>query len=243
VLGSSNVKPPALLGKIDAQLASLARCGVVPVRQHNVAAMASLKSNQIVAFSTGLKNEERDRTIVARCRAGAGRISPIDVWSNDDMPVSDEVTENRVRRFCEDYADTLDEGRLEQWPEYFAPQSSYRVVSRENHDAGLPVGFINCMNKNMICDRITAIIHTAIYEPRSLRHFISGVRILKKDGVRIEAKSNFLVIESLSDREPTISVVGQYIDVFVETGNEILIERRDCVLDNYRIRTSLIVPV
>lgn len=159
------------------------------------------------------------------------------------MTETDQVTENRIRRLCEDYAATLDEGRLEQWPNYFAPLSAYRVVSQENYDAGLPVGFINCMNKNMICDRINAVIHTAIYEPRTLRHFISGTRILKRDGSRIEAKSNFLVIESLSDREPTISVVGQYIDVFVDTGVEILIERRDCVLDNYRIRTSLIVPV
>lgn len=153
------------------------------------------------------------------------------------------LMENRIRRLCEDYADTLDEGKLDQWPDYFAEICSYRVISRENYDAGLPVGFINCMNRNMLCDRITALQHTAVYEPRSLRHFISGVKVLDRNGARIEAKSNFLVIESLSDREPTISVVGRYFDVFVDTGTELLIERRDCVLDNYRIRTSLIVPV
>jgi len=51
------------------------------------------------------------------------------------------------------------------------------------------------------------------------------------------------VMESLSDREPTLNMVGRYLDVLRVTPDGIAINRRDCVYDNYRVRTSLIVPI
>ena len=86
------------------------------------------------------------------------------------------------------------------------------MLSRENHDAGLPLGLIYCMNKNMVRDRVTALRETTIAEPRALRHFISGVRVTEVDGDRIVAQANFAVMESLSDREPTLNMVGRYLD-------------------------------
>ena len=49
-----------------------------------------------------------------------------------------------------------------------------------------------------------------MFEPRALRHFISGVRVTEVDGDRIVAQANFAVMESLSDREPTLNMVGRY---------------------------------
>ena len=86
------------------------------------------------------------------------------------------------------------------------------MLSRENHDAGLPLGLIYCMNKNMVRDRVTALRETTMFEPRALRHFISGVRVTEVDGDRIVAQANFAVMESLSDREPTLNMVGRYLD-------------------------------
>lgn len=149
----------------------------------------------------------------------------------------------RLRDFYDDYAYCLDEDRLEEWPDFFTEDCHYRVLSRENHDAGLPLGLIYCMNKNMLRDRVTALRETTMFEPRSLRHFISGARVIQAQGERIVAQANFAVMESLSDREPTLNMVGRYLDELRLTPQGPLLTRRDCVYDNYRVRTSLIVPL
>ena len=83
----------------------------------------------------------------------------------------------------------------------------------------------------------------ALFEPRALRHFLSCVRPLEVDGGTIRAEANFAILECLSDRDPIVNMVGRYVDTLVETDEGFLIEDRWCVYDNYRIRTSLIVPV
>ena len=72
---------------------------------------------------------------------------------------------------------------------------------------------------------------------------MAGVRVVSTDGPRIRAESNFLIVESLSDREPTVNLVGRYLDTLLETDTGLLLQDRWCVVDNYRIRTSLIIPV
>lgn len=153
------------------------------------------------------------------------------------------VLRARLRDFYEEYAFCLDEFKLEEWPEFFTEDCHYRVQSRENHDAGLPVGVIHCMNKNMLKDRVTALRKTTVFEPRSLRHFISGVMIRDIRPGEIDAQANFLVIESMSDRNPVVSLAGRYIDRIAITENGLKFKSRDCVYDNYRILTSLIIPV
>lgn len=148
-----------------------------------------------------------------------------------------------LRDFYEDYAAGLDAMDLEGWVGFFTDDAHYRVISRENMAAGLPLGLIYCMNKDMLHDRVTALRETTMYEPRMLRHFISGVRVLDTEDDVIRSQANFLITEALSDQEPAINMVGQYQDEIIRTGNGFLLRRRDCVYDNYRIRNSLIVPV
>lgn len=38
-------------------------------------------------------------------------------------------------------------------------------------------------------------------------------------------------------------MVGRYIDTLVRTPDGFLFKDRDCICDNYRVRTSLIIPV
>jgi len=148
-----------------------------------------------------------------------------------------------LRDFYDDYGTCLDALDLEGWINFFTDDCHYRVISQENMQANLPLGLIYCMNKNMLIDRVTAIRETTMYEPRMLRHFISGVHINSVEGNVIKAQANFMVTESLSDQEPTVNLVGQYQDVILRNENGFLLQRRDCVYDNYRIRNSLIIPV
>ena len=148
-----------------------------------------------------------------------------------------------LRDFYEDYAACLDAGELERWPGFFVDDCRYRVLSKENHDAGLPLSLIYCDGRGMLLDRVTALRESTVFEPRSLRHFLSGVRPVSIDGATIRAEANFAILECLSDRDPIVNMVGRYVDTVVETDDGFLLKDRWCVYDNYRIRTSLIVPV
>src|SRR5690242_15816135 len=103
-----------------------------------------------------------------------------------------------IEEFNFAYAATLDDGKLADWPSFFTEDAFYRIRSRENADAGLPVGLVYCEGRKMIIDRAFAIIHTAMFEPRYFRHVISNTRVLgvDPDGI-ISATSNYLLLETL----------------------------------------------
>ena len=148
-----------------------------------------------------------------------------------------------LRDLYDDYASSLDDMDLDAWCGFFTDDCTYKVISFENYSEGLPLALIECRGIGMVRDRVAAIRETAVYAPRQLRHFLSGVRV---DGVErdfIAARANFLIAESLSDREPQIAMVGRYLDRLVRIGKALKFRERLCVYDNYRIRTSLVAPV
>ena len=118
-----------------------------------------------------------------------------------------DALRNELRDLYEEIADLLDDDRVEELPGYFIDECVYRVTTRENYDQGLPGGMMFCEGIAMLRDRILAIRETQVYEPRSWRHFISGVRVLGVDGDVVRARANFLVTESMSDT--ALSVVGK----------------------------------
>ena len=62
-----------------------------------------------------------------------------------------------VQEMLDRYIDTIDNDRLEEWPELFTDDCLYEIVPKENEDAGLPAPVIRCENKRMLRDRITAL--------------------------------------------------------------------------------------
>ena len=43
-----------------------------------------------------------------------------------------------------EYAEVIDGGELERWPELFVEPCLYRIVSKENYDKGLPLSVMLC---------------------------------------------------------------------------------------------------
>lgn len=148
-----------------------------------------------------------------------------------------------ITRLYEDYAETLDNLDLEGWCQYFTEDSRYRVIARENYDAGLQHATIYCDGLAMIKDRAKATNECTVYEPRSLRHFLNRIRVEKVEGDTLHITASFMVIESVSDMEPYVHTVGRYVDTVVKTADGLRFQRRDCVYDNYRIFNSLIFPI
>lgn len=149
-----------------------------------------------------------------------------------------------LRDLNDDYVAALDAVDLEAWADLLTPDCLYRVVSRENHEEGLPLSTMECRGGAMVRDRIAALRETAVFEPRQLRHFVSGVRITAVEEGRISAQANFLIAESLSDREPHLFMAGRYVDEVVrDDQGRLKFRQRMCIYDNWRVRTSIVYPM
>lgn len=149
-----------------------------------------------------------------------------------------------VRDFCEDYAACLDDMRLDDWPAFFTDDALYRVISKENFDAGFIHAVIYCDGKPMILDRVLAVTRTLVYQPRTQRRFISGVRIDRCEGDTVFAQANFLITQCMLDLEPQVVMAGRYVDELVrQDDGTLLIRKRSCVYDNFRVTQSIVIPV
>ena len=158
-------------------------------------------------------------------------------------PPQDPALRQALRDLYEEVGDLLDDDRVESFPDYFVDDCTYRVTTRENHDDGLPGGMMFCDGIAMLRDRILAIRETQVYEPRSWRHFVGGVRILAVEGDVVACRANFLVTEAMSDEEPRLFLVGRYIDKVVRRNGRLLFKEHVAVCDNHHVRRSLIMPV
>ena len=143
------------------------------------------------------------------------------------------------------YARVLDDGDLADWPGFFTADARYVVTARENWERGLPAGLIYCEGRAMMADRAFAILNTAMYAPRYLRHFITNTWVgAEADDGAFEAGANYLLTQVLVD-EPHARVhqVGRYIDSFIESDAGLRLRSRHCVYDDALIDNALILPV
>ncbi len=145
-----------------------------------------------------------------------------------------------VEALLTDYVHCIDDDRLEEWPDFFVADGRYRVITRENHDQGLPLNLIYCDGAGMLRDRISALRTANIYEPHCYRHMVSAVKI--EDGGN-HVRSNFTVTRTMADGEISVFASGRYIDRIVEEAGVLKFAERTVVLDSRRIDTLLVIPI
>ena len=148
-----------------------------------------------------------------------------------------------IERLNSEYAHILDSERFEEFPELFVEECLYRVVPRENHLLGLPIAVIHCESKGMIKDRIYAARESTLAEPRTLRHFITNVRVLETGDQAVRAEANVLVVQTMINRMTEIVLSGFYLDRIVRSGDRLRFKERLCIYDSLLLPTSLIAPV
>jgi anthranilate 1,2-dioxygenase small subunit len=149
-----------------------------------------------------------------------------------------------IEAFNTDYAEKLDRQDLTAWVDFFAEDAFYTVISRENFECNHPVGLIYCEGRAMIADRAFALLRTAMFGPRYLRHMVSNLSVSPEADSETRARANFIVFEVLMDRpEPRVLLVGEYRDVFIREGGALKLKERRCVYDSLLIPTALCIPV
>ena len=158
---------------------------------------------------------------------------------------TDVSLQARVERFNFDYADALDQGRFGEWPQFFATDGcDYRVVSRENHDAGLPAPLMGCYSHGMVMDRVAMLIkQTLTYRKTYQRRYITNVRAQAQADGTIAASANLLVMQCDLEGNASLYMVGRYEDVLDSISGELKLRRRLVVVDSFSVDNVMAVPL
>ena len=140
------------------------------------------------------------------------------------------------------YAHALDAGRLEDWPELFTEEGTYRITTAENEERGLPLPVLYAEGRPMLRDRVASLRHANIYEPQRYRHLVSAIQIVGRDGASVDVEADFLVVRTMENGNTMLFASGRYLDR-IALGAQPLFEQKIVVCDSTRTDTLLAIPL
>jgi len=142
-----------------------------------------------------------------------------------------------------DYARTIDDDRLEGWPEFFTEACLYSITSADNHRQGLPLGVMYADSRAMLRDRVTALRRASVYERQTYRHVVGLPAIVGESGAGVRAQTPFLVVRIMRDGRMDLFATGRYVDVLAEEAGALRFHERVVVCDGNRVDTLLALPL
>ena len=148
-----------------------------------------------------------------------------------------------VHELIGDYAERIDEDRLEEWPDLFADPCRYLIISRANHAAGMRQGVMYAASRGMLLDRVFSIRRANIFEPHRYRHVVGPIRLKGVDGGVAVVHSNFLAARIMHDGATTLFATGVYQDRIDTSKAPFRFNERIVVLDSDKIDTLLAIPL
>ena len=149
-----------------------------------------------------------------------------------------------ARKLIVDYCATIDDGALAEWPTFFTDDPClYRITTRENESAGMPLSIMLCDNKAMLYDRVEAIEQANVFEPHYYRHILSDSRILETAGDTMRMDTSFMCVRTMLDGAMTLFAAGRYVDEIVIEDDVCHFRSRVVILDSSRIDTLIALPL
>jgi salicylate 5-hydroxylase small subunit len=137
----------------------------------------------------------------------------------------------------------LDEGRYQEWPEFFVTDGRYRIAPRENYERNLPLCIMDLHGQAMMRDRVYAIESTIFHAPYYQRHIVNLPRVVGHEGEVLLCEANYLIIRTKRDMPGEIFNAGRYVDRIAPTDSGLRFVDRVCVFDTELIPNSLIYPI
>jgi len=151
---------------------------------------------------------------------------------------------DRLIQLNAEYAASIDDDRLEDWPGFFTENCLYRVTTRDNYRRGMPAGLIYADTRDMLADRVLSLRKANVYETQSYRHVIGMPRILPAPSDRgPKVATSFVVMRINRQGHTDIFASGEYLDIIETHGDAMLLRERDVVCDSSRIDTLLALPL
>jgi 3-phenylpropionate/cinnamic acid dioxygenase small subunit len=138
------------------------------------------------------------------------------------------------------YAATIDQDRLEAWPDFFTDDCLYKITSAENHRRGYAAGVVYADSRAMLRDRVTALRTANIYERQSYRHII-GLPLIGATG--FAAETPFLVARIMRDGRTDLFATGVYLDRLHDDAGTLRFAERIVVCDSSHFDTLLAIPL
>ena len=142
-----------------------------------------------------------------------------------------------------DYVRSIDEDRLERWPDFFEDPCTYLITTAANHREGLQAGIVFATSRGMLVDRVSALREANIYERHTYRHILGMPAIVSHEGDRVRSETPFLVARIMRDGATDIFATGRYLDVYRIRDEEAKLAERTVVCDSSRIDTLLALPL
>ena len=148
-----------------------------------------------------------------------------------------------IHELIAEYAERIDEDRLEEWPDLFTDPCKYLVIGRANHEAGMRQGIMYCASRGMLLDRVFAIRRANLFEPHRYRHVISPIRVKSAGGGVATVQSHFMVARIMTDGTTMLFATGRYLDKIDVSSSEYRFKERIVVLDSEKVDTLLAIPL
>lgn len=149
----------------------------------------------------------------------------------------------RAEAFLAEYVHVLDGGRLEEWAELFTTDGRYKVVTRDNHELGLPLAIMSCDGQGMMRDRISALRTANVFEPHVYCHVPGALRVLEHGDGTIRTESTFAVFRTMGDGTMSLFACGRSQDRLVERAGTLRLAERVVILDSRQIDTLMVIPL
>jgi 3-phenylpropionate/cinnamic acid dioxygenase small subunit len=148
-----------------------------------------------------------------------------------------------VQEFYARYAECLDGGRLQQWPEFFVDSCTYRVTTRRNLRLGPDEHLVSLSTRSTLRDRIVAIGQSEDYEPHTQRHTISNFRVQAASDEELRVQANFQILRTFPEKRTELFVSGCYDDRITIAGSRLHFREKLCVLDSDVPPESMLYPI
>ncbi|WP_428488490.1 aromatic-ring-hydroxylating dioxygenase subunit beta [Rhodopila sp.] len=152
------------------------------------------------------------------------------------------IDRDTLRDFYDDYYNALDDVRLDDWPAFFCEDCIYRIIPRENYEAGYTLSTIYAESRGMLIDRVMGLTRTQMYAPRTYRRFPGPLRIIDGDAQGVRTRHNLLVVQTLIDKQTEIMLSAVCHDIVVLGNERLQLRERIVVSDSEMIPNSLIYP-
>ncbi|MCH8551919.1 MAG: aromatic-ring-hydroxylating dioxygenase subunit beta [Natronospirillum sp.] len=155
----------------------------------------------------------------------------------------DFATYHELQRFYSAYAECVDHGDLDDWPEFFLDQCVYRVQARENFDRGFPLAVLSLESKGMLKDRVYGVKETLFHDPYYQRHIVSAPLVHGTSGDLIVSEANYVVVRTKPGKPSEVYNAGRYLDRIQQTPDGLRFAQRICVYDSELIPNSMVYPI
>jgi 3-phenylpropionate/cinnamic acid dioxygenase small subunit len=150
----------------------------------------------------------------------------------------------KVQELNARYVRTIDQDRLEAWPDFFTEDARYRIITVDNLEQGLPLGMVYASSRAMLRDRVRALREANVYEAQRYRHIIGPPLIDAAEAGEVRAETSFMVARIMHTGETMLFATGRYEDRIVLDGPDgPRFAEKLVVLDSRQVDTLLAIPL